>query len=179
MSWIARFRSNCSVDNLRYIELIKTKLNKKESSLVSAKLSNKYLKPGDRVSVVWVGFEKPLPGTFLGYSTPDLGESFERLRVKMDNGFSCMLSGFHPDCVTQLQVESKMADEQELVDYAKPLPQSYREKVAMNAVNSMLNEEKEAIAEHGEIALCPLCCNYKSADEMAETHGNCCRDCDY
>lgn len=55
---------------------------------------------GQKVLVNWHGFEDPLTGTFIGYSLPDKGENFERVRVQMDNGFGCDGSGFHPDHVS-------------------------------------------------------------------------------
>ena len=55
-------------------------------------------RPGDRMLVQWQG-RGWLPGTFESYGSPDPDEAFERCRVKMDNGFACHGSGFHPDCV--------------------------------------------------------------------------------
>jgi len=53
---------------------------------------------GDRVLVKW---DKRgwLPGVFQGYNSPEIGEEFRRVFVKMDNGLSCQPPGFHPDCV--------------------------------------------------------------------------------
>jgi hypothetical protein len=54
---------------------------------------------GDRVEVNW-GRRGWLPGTFEVYeSFADPGENFLRLHVRMDNGFSCDGSGYHPDAV--------------------------------------------------------------------------------
>jgi hypothetical protein len=56
------------------------------------------LQEGQRVLVKWnrLGW---LPGTFEGYSSPDVDEEFRRCKVKMDNGFACNGFGYHPDCV--------------------------------------------------------------------------------
>ena len=65
------------------------------------------LKSGDRVEVLWArrGW---LGGTFERLEThPDPDEEFRRVHVKMDNGFPCEGTGFHPDCVRAL---TQMAD---------------------------------------------------------------------
>jgi hypothetical protein len=54
---------------------------------------------GQRVLVKWHG-RGWLPGTFKEFaSSPDCGERFHRVKVQMDNGFTCDGSGYHPDCV--------------------------------------------------------------------------------
>lgn len=56
------------------------------------------MNPGQRVFVQWdkKGF---LPGVFQSYNSPEIGEDFRRVFVKMDNGYACQPPGFHPDCV--------------------------------------------------------------------------------
>ena len=57
------------------------------------------LQPGQRVLVNWGEKRGWLPGTVEAVSSPDLDEDFCRVQVKMDNGFACLGSGFHPNCV--------------------------------------------------------------------------------
>lgn len=59
-------------------------------------------KPGDRVTVNW-GRRGWLPGTFEAYeSSPDPSETFRRVHVRMDNGWACTGTGYHPDAVRAL-----------------------------------------------------------------------------
>lgn len=60
---------------------------------------------GQRVVVLW-DRNGWLPGTFECFSSPDVGEEFQRCRVVMDNGFACHDSGYHPDCVKAFPVIS-------------------------------------------------------------------------
>jgi len=64
---------------------------------------NDALQPGQRVEVKWHRHGW-LPGTFVEASTtPDPGETVQRFKVKMDNGWACHGSGYHPDCVRAVQ----------------------------------------------------------------------------
>lgn len=60
------------------------------------------MKPGDRVEVEWARLGW-LPGTLIGFTAGEVDEDFQRVQVKMDNGFACHGSGFHPDCVRKVQ----------------------------------------------------------------------------
>lgn len=60
------------------------------------------MKPGDRVEVQWARLGW-LPGTFEAYSSPSPDEDFQRIKVKMDNGFACHGEGYHPECVRAVQ----------------------------------------------------------------------------
>jgi hypothetical protein len=54
---------------------------------------------GDRVEANF-GRRGWLLGTFVDYETsPDPGENFLRVHVRMDNGFACMGTGYHPNAV--------------------------------------------------------------------------------
>lgn len=68
------------------------------------------LKRGDRVAVNW-GRRGWLPGTFEAYeSHPDPGESFLRIHARMDNGWSCAGSGYHPDAVRPIETVNRVTD---------------------------------------------------------------------
>ena len=60
------------------------------------------MKPGDRVEVEWARLGW-LPGTFVEFTSGDVGEDFRRVKVQMDNGFACDGLGYHPDCVREAQ----------------------------------------------------------------------------
>lgn len=70
-------------------------------------MNNSNLVSGDRVLVDWLNHEERLPGTFVCYTEHEPNESFKRLVVRMDNGYACHGSGFHPDCVHKAEVEPK------------------------------------------------------------------------
>jgi hypothetical protein len=59
---------------------------------------------GQKVEVKWHRHGW-LPGVVVGLSSPDIGEDFCRVIVKMNNRFACNGSGFHPDCLRASQIE--------------------------------------------------------------------------
>lgn len=61
-----------------------------------------HFEPGQRVLVDWYGHSVPLPGTFVMFTEHESAEKFKRAKVKMDNGYACHGSGFHPNCVHPL-----------------------------------------------------------------------------
>lgn len=56
----------------------------------------------ERVGVIWDKHDELLEGVIIGFSHPEKGEDFERVRVLMDNGYACNGSGFHPECLVKL-----------------------------------------------------------------------------
>lgn len=56
-------------------------------------------KAGDRVEVEWHRHGWLLGTVEMERKYPDPGEKVLRVHVQMDNGFPCLGTGFHPDCV--------------------------------------------------------------------------------
>lgn len=75
------------------------------------------------MEVNWGSKRGWLPGTFESYaSSADPDETFKRVRVKMDNGFCCDGSGYHPDCVRPYcgcgHADARCCAQQSHIDYA-------------------------------------------------------------
>ena len=61
------------------------------------------IQPGDRVLVQWHRHGW-LPGIFVAYTSAEYTEDFRRCVVKMDNGWACDGSGYHPACVRKVPI---------------------------------------------------------------------------